>query len=443
VKKESLDLKLDTNALKLAQHSAKPKPRLTATQSESTLTVFANGHHKPCHRLNNAAHVSGAPYKIPRPHTLHDTSGHYSHDNAKRVYERSDHPAQRSMDTLSLSNGSFYNAFGSSAQRSVDSLPLTTSSGAFNGTFNPFKAQKPLFDNQCHGLPRGGNSPESQLSDTAPSQSPWNWTPTAATASANGTFSLESLSTSPSQEYLPALENDWAIPSAGIHPSWSAKDLPLVPDRSAEVFPISHSGDSNQQSVPNLTPSSSGAQSEIGEPGLFDNVEYSAPAPQSVMSDSLAWDEGIQLAPTYRMRAATGGSEFRQAPTSAPTNDNRRSLDLDFTKRFNENLFDEGVKFDMDFSAFSPNFVDGLTSKGLSAAPTYTPTSTSVDNTSLYSADDFNSPSIMIPNNVEDISSANPWLGFENATNYGLSTFDNPIDLSVDVSAYPSGGSWI
>jgi hypothetical protein len=45
------------------------KPRLTSHQSEGHLTVFANGHHKPCHRNNNAAHESGAPYKLPRSHT--------------------------------------------------------------------------------------------------------------------------------------------------------------------------------------------------------------------------------------------------------------------------------------------------------------------------------------------------------------------------------------
>lgn len=45
------------------------KPRLTSHQSEGHLTVFANGHHKPCHRNNNAAHESGVPYKLPRSQT--------------------------------------------------------------------------------------------------------------------------------------------------------------------------------------------------------------------------------------------------------------------------------------------------------------------------------------------------------------------------------------
>ncbi|KEQ60235.1 uncharacterized protein M437DRAFT_55084, partial [Aureobasidium melanogenum CBS 110374] len=57
------------------------KPRLTSHQSEGHLTVFANGHHKPCHRNNNAAHESGAPYKLPRSHTTQPIS---AKSNARR-----------------------------------------------------------------------------------------------------------------------------------------------------------------------------------------------------------------------------------------------------------------------------------------------------------------------------------------------------------------------
>jgi hypothetical protein len=57
------------------------KPRLTSHQSEGHLTVFANGHHKPCHRNNNAAHESGVPYKLPRSHTTQPFS---TKTNARR-----------------------------------------------------------------------------------------------------------------------------------------------------------------------------------------------------------------------------------------------------------------------------------------------------------------------------------------------------------------------
>ncbi|QKX58655.1 uncharacterized protein TRUGW13939_05782 [Talaromyces rugulosus] len=50
------------------------KPRLTSTKSESTLTVFRDGHHKPMHKHNDMAHKCGLPYTIPRHHTIHGTS---------------------------------------------------------------------------------------------------------------------------------------------------------------------------------------------------------------------------------------------------------------------------------------------------------------------------------------------------------------------------------
>ncbi|PNS14172.1 Metal-binding regulatory protein cuf1 [Sphaceloma murrayae] len=51
-----------------APPSARAKPHLTATRSEGHLTVFANGHHKPCHRNNHAAHDANTPYRVHKPH---------------------------------------------------------------------------------------------------------------------------------------------------------------------------------------------------------------------------------------------------------------------------------------------------------------------------------------------------------------------------------------
>jgi hypothetical protein len=64
------------------------KPRLESHKSEGSITVFANGHHKPVHRKNHAAHECGMPYKMPM-------SRHKQDPNVSRV-------ARRSMDNLSL-----------------------------------------------------------------------------------------------------------------------------------------------------------------------------------------------------------------------------------------------------------------------------------------------------------------------------------------------------
>ncbi|KAL4873013.1 hypothetical protein BDV12DRAFT_115332 [Aspergillus spectabilis] len=67
------------------------KPQLTSTKSESTLTIFRDGHHKPAHKHNDMAHKCGLPYTIPRSHTSHSTSD----------------AARRSMDHLPLAQPSF------------------------------------------------------------------------------------------------------------------------------------------------------------------------------------------------------------------------------------------------------------------------------------------------------------------------------------------------
>jgi hypothetical protein len=60
-------------------HTDAHKSRVSPPYGESPygdhpLTVFHNGHHKPVHHLNHAAHDLGMPYKIPRPHSIHGNS---------------------------------------------------------------------------------------------------------------------------------------------------------------------------------------------------------------------------------------------------------------------------------------------------------------------------------------------------------------------------------
>lgn len=50
------------------------RPRALTAQSETGLTVFANGHHKPAHKHNNMASKCGLPYVVPRAHTIHGQS---------------------------------------------------------------------------------------------------------------------------------------------------------------------------------------------------------------------------------------------------------------------------------------------------------------------------------------------------------------------------------
>lgn len=356
--KESADLKLDTS--KQTLHDARAKPKLMSTHSESHLTVFANGHHKPCHRNNNTAHVSGAPYKIPRPHTLHGHSAFAALTQSGNSYSSSkpEPPVSRSMDTLSLSNNDYYAMFGS-GQRSATEVSQANLASSLDA--NVF--QDSLFASQSSIFNQDGNSPSSNASDTFPTQQ-WPWTTTTATP-VNGVFSYGSLSTSPSQDCLPNLENEWPMSSAGFNPLWSAGDLPLDPSKFTDTFPqpISHSGES-KLSGPGLTAASS-VHSEIGEPNPFGDLEMK-PA-QSATSDTLFWEDS----PVYRFNSSTPADTFTPPVTMPSTSMSQvQNLDSDFTK-------------------------------GLTSVPT------SVPNTMVH--DFAETAAIAMPNSLQENISIDPW----------------------------------
>lgn len=288
------------------------RPKVTTTHSESNLTVFANGHHRPCHRNNNTAHVSGVPYKIPRPHTLHGTA--FEQYMKPSSYSQPEPSNQRSVDTLSLSNRDFYTMLGSTPQN--DALPLTPVSGSLDTS----NLQDSIFADRSAAFSQETCSPtETHLTDAMGAQQ-WPWSNSLASVARN--FGYGSLSTSPSQDCLPNLDGEWPIPSAGLtHPTWSAGDLPLdtsnFPD--SVVQPISHSGES-KHSAPELSTSSS--PSEIGEQNMFSDL-----APASAVSETLFWEDKM---PFYRQTLPNDA----RPPTSAPhyVSPEAQELELDLSK---------------------------------------------------------------------------------------------------------------
>lgn len=78
LKKEHLDpvpeSDSDEASSSSAQTNEKRRPRALTAQSETSLTIFTNGHHKPVHKHNNMAHKCGLPYVVPRAHSIHGPS---------------------------------------------------------------------------------------------------------------------------------------------------------------------------------------------------------------------------------------------------------------------------------------------------------------------------------------------------------------------------------
>ncbi|KAF1829798.1 hypothetical protein BDW02DRAFT_583398 [Decorospora gaudefroyi] len=379
IKSEDLDLKIDTSRQTL--HEARAKPKLTAAHSESHLTVFANGHHKPCHRNNNSAHVSGLPYKIPRPHTLHGHSAFAALTQEKNGHSKPEVPTARSMDTLSLSNNDFHTMFGST-QRTSDSIPVPNGGGSLD-TF----AFQDIFGTQNKVFGQEGESPNSNVSDTFSSQWPWvgNTAP-----SVSGTFGLGSLSTSPSQDCLPNLDTDWLTSTVGFDPIWSATDLPLDPSKFKDDLaqPISHSGES-KQSGPGLTVASS-AHSEIGESALFGDLDFRAPQPAA--NESLFWED----TPAYRFNTSVP-SEHIDAHVPVAT------------------------------AASMPNMLgfEPMYAKSITAAPTAM--------TSTASSDFAETAAISMPSTFDNNVPIEPWP--LNQSNGAFNTMDN-----FDLSSYANNG---
>ena len=94
-----------------AVHGKDPHPhnRLSSLNShESKLTVFANGHHKPVHKINDSHNKCGIPYKIP--HKSHSIHGH------REI-------AQRSSDSLPLTKAALTSHETPQHHESVTSAP--------------------------------------------------------------------------------------------------------------------------------------------------------------------------------------------------------------------------------------------------------------------------------------------------------------------------------
>jgi hypothetical protein len=307
-KKDSPGLRLDTSRQTL--HDMRARPKVTATHSEVSMTVFANGHHKPCHRNNNSAHLSGAPYQLSRPQSLHGNPT-FTPAPQSNTYNST----EMSRDTQSLLNTDFHNVFGSTQQLNdlLPPTPLTANieaggflDSSFQDCFDNFQDnyQDPLFTGQSSTFGHGGNSPtESHFSEALAA-------PFACLVNAN--LPYESLATSPnaSQEFLPPLESEWAIPSAGLgNPIWCAGDLPLDPNRlsGSPEEPVSHSGES-KQSAPGLTASSS--PSEMGDVLLYNDLDMAAPV--SSGPEPIFWED----TPMYPV--STPAASEIQPPTLAP-----------------------------------------------------------------------------------------------------------------------------
>lgn len=242
LKKEHLDTVPETGIPPLP-HTALTdlrKPRLTSTKSESTLTVFRDGHHKPMHKHNDMAHKCGLPYTIPRSQTIHG------------------------MSEL--------------AQRSADHLPLTlnntvdTSYFNYGADFESLPSRRRVKSE--HGSPEivAMPAPEQGGSQIPPLDlTPLSALDTGDTAEPLNPFMLQD----PYQDaWLASPDADYSVSAGAFNAppvDWSSFPLPSTGlSTSVSQAPSYASFDLNNvsnPSYPGLTGSSSGDASEVDEYG--------------------------------------------------------------------------------------------------------------------------------------------------------------------------------
>lgn len=257
------------------------------------------------------------PYKIPRPHTLHGASAF-----VEAARGNTDDVTQRTVDDLLLLNSSskLYNTGG--AGLSAEDLRLSAQPSAF-ASYD--------FDNLLGNTSATSGSPfEEELVQTTSAEilaTSMGWFDNSLPAVAEA---MEDITTVPSASATGMSDWEWNnIPSATTE-FFSPSDLPLIPDPSQYADyaqPISHSGESNYQSAPGLTASSSGAQSEVAFP-----TESSQPISMMNGLDGY-WNDDLVFRPqSYDSQAdVNSGFAFTAADVAAVTKSASPVDDFSFT----------------------------------------------------------------------------------------------------------------
>ncbi|KAK6439016.1 hypothetical protein LTR95_004781 [Oleoguttula sp. CCFEE 5521] len=243
------------------------KPKLDSYKSEGSLTTFSNGHHKPVHRKNFAAHECGMPYKIPmaRAHTA-------------------EHAVARA------------------ARRSVDNLPLNASKPC------PTRSAQPSRRNSARRMSKSEQASPKLMAATYNN---------VTGTSNSGFMAFDFAGYIPSQNsggegstmidsMFPPLEPLSSMSDYTFDP-WSAfpsADGQLVPNNNPfGVWPTA----TPDAAQPALTAASSGTQSEIDEAPMMEDFEPGMP---SIQEDD-------------------GTFDFDGLPSNSPSI-NRRSLPATF-----------------------------------------------------------------------------------------------------------------
>ena len=313
-----------------APHGPAVKPRLEKTTSDGAITHFANGHHKPVHRKNNAAHEHGMPYRMPVPRSNSQHS--------------SDNDGSLSSESLPLENTMQY--------QQGTWLPLT--SAPFNPARRRSKSEQtsPRLDpsqNFLGGLP-DFNTPPMDFASLTPMRT--NESSTSA-ASSNMEFppfdqmsgfsedeldpwtdmsALDTTTIKPNQGSMQAWSSGSPDPMYGGQPLYShpPSAAPSESDDAGSIESLygismpNYQGDNSGFNLDMSNPNSPQVNRHSLPPGFFGNTDFTHGAMsnewQQAVANSAAAHQGNLSASPLSMEAGWPQQQQPQSRSSGTTN---------------------------------------------------------------------------------------------------------------------------
>ncbi|KAL9066448.1 MAG: hypothetical protein Q9157_007139 [Trypethelium eluteriae] len=221
------------------------RPRLFQTSSsEHHMTVFQNGHHKPVHRNNNAAHECGVPYRIPNFHPAPGTFNVVAHHSTE------------SLPTLDSFERDITTPQTPSFPEGIKTERRMSKSEQTSPLLRPFMNTPPLDGQGSTSQPGTASLDIPYLSGTIPEQSSATWIDTNISCQDSDVGLLSATSLGPDM---------WP---------WTGNDLPIGNRNRSESDPLSWAhGNNSLPTQPALTnTSSSGPQSEIDDAFGFEDA---------------------------------------------------------------------------------------------------------------------------------------------------------------------------
>ncbi|KAL1969970.1 hypothetical protein VTN77DRAFT_6375 [Rasamsonia byssochlamydoides] len=287
------------------------KPRLTSTKSESTLTVFRDGHHKPMHKHNDMAHKCGLPYTIPKSHTIHSTS----------------EIAQRSADHLPLMHNKTTD-LGLGVDLDVDQDP--------RGPQRLVKSE--------HGSPESAPVPAlEQISTQIPPLDLSSFAPYATSATTDSPLNSMLFQDPYQESWLTSPETEISMGSAAFNAppvDWSSfplcsSSVPATassqpPSYAGFDFNSNNNANNNNSNYPGLAASSSGEISEVDDFGPLPSLGASS----NDLHDLHSVSDGSDV---DQLRLSSASSFIGLPQTQLLSSNNLESINIDdFLKSANE-----------------------------------------------------------------------------------------------------------